>query len=412
MNGKALLRRNLRETLTRFASILVALAVGAVLLLAVSGAVGRAVSRSASALDNSSALSVLRLDSVDPRGPAKPLTSTSIAAMRRIPGVQDVKASAQFGISVVGDPRLSAAGAFWATPRVPWVQPRVTVAIPGIPPDHSLADDEVYLPNAHPGTSPTALLGKRLTIQYTRATGPSQGEAAEARVHVIGLFDNSMPGADGEAAVYVSDSLFRTLLSAQLRLTREAPIPDGYAYPTVYVKASSTDRVAHVQTALVRMGFNAQSLAAQTQELPGVLRLVSRLDDLLGAALLLFCVGVGVSLGGTRSSLRRWDVGVLASLGWSRARILGSYTSEILIVGLVVGVSSSVLGSLASQALGLGLAGHELLGATFNGGLALPSMPWLVAVVVGIPLALAAGSVSRLLWLASLPPDVALRRRD
>jgi hypothetical protein len=332
--------------------------------------------------------------------------------MRRIPGVQDVKPSAQFGISVVGDPGLSAAGAFWATPRVPWVQPRVTVAFPGIPTDHALADDEVYLPDTHPGTTSTSLLGKRITIQYTKATGPSQGEAVEATVHVIGLFDNSMPGADGETAVYVSDSLFRTLLSAQLGLTQARPIPDGYAYPTVYVKASSTDRVAPVQSALVRMGFNAQSLAAQTQELPGVLRLVSRLDDVLGAVLLLFCVGVGLSLGGTWSALRRWDVGLLASLGWSRARILGSYTSEIFIIGLAVGLGSAVLGCLVSQALGLALSGHELLGATFSGGLVLPPPLWLIAVLVGIPLALMVGSVTRLLRLASLAPDVALRRRD
>jgi hypothetical protein len=332
--------------------------------------------------------------------------------MRRIPGVQDVKPSAQFGISVVGDPGLSAAGAFWATPRVPWVQPRVTVAVPGIPTDHALADDEVYLPDTHPGTTSTSLLGKRITIQYTKATGPSQGEAVEATVHVIGLFDNSMPGADGETAVYVSDSLFRTLLSAQLGLTQARPIPDGYAYPTVYVKASSTDRVAPVQSALVRMGFNAQSLAAQTQELPGVLRLVSRLDDVLGAVLLLFCVGVGLSLGGTWSALRRWDVGLLASLGWSRARILGSYTSEIFIIGLAVGLGSAVLGCLVSQALGLALSGHELLGATFSGGLVLPPPLWLIAVLVGIPLALMVGSVARLLRLASLAPDVALRRRD
>ena len=44
MNGKALLRRNVRATLAQFASILAALSLGAVVLLAVSGALGAAIS--------------------------------------------------------------------------------------------------------------------------------------------------------------------------------------------------------------------------------------------------------------------------------------------------------------------------------------------------------------------------------
>lgn len=412
MNGGALLRRNMRETLVRFAPILTALGLGAVMVLAASGAIGGAVSQSASALDTSSALSVLQLDSVDPRGPAKPLTGKAIAAMRVIPGVQDVRPSAQFGISIAGDPGTSTAGAFWATPRAPWVQPRVTTTVPGIAANHLPVDDEVYLPDSHPGAATSALLGKRLTIQYTKATGPSQGEAAETTVRVIGLFDNSTPGADGESAIYISDSLFRTLLSAQLGLAAGISVPDGYAYPTVYVKASSTRDVASVQAALAGMGFNAQSLAARAQELPGVLQLVSRANDILGAVLLVFCVGVGLSLGGTWSSLRRWDVGVLASLGWSRVRILRSYTAEILVVGLIVGLSSAMSGCVASVGLGLGLAGHELTGAKFADGVTLPPPAWLVSVVVGVPLALVLGSAPRILRLAGLAPDLALRRSD
>ena len=412
MNGKALLRRNVRATLAQFASILAALSLGAVVLLAVSGALGGAISRSASSLDNSSSLSVLQLDSVAPRGPTKPLTARAIASMRRIPGVQDVRPSAQFGISIVDESASTLAGAFWATPRVPWVQPRLTTTAPGVAPDHVLAGDEVYLPDTHLGSNTRTLLGKQVTIQYTKATGPSQGEAAMAVVRVIGLFDNSTPGADGESAMYVSDALSRTLLCAQLGLPSNGSVPDGYAYPTVYVKVWSTRDVAGVQTALVRMGYSAQSLAARAQQLPAVLELAARMNDILGALLAIFCIGIGLSLGGTWSSLRRWDVGVLAALGWSRARILGSYTAEVAIVGLVVGLGASGLGCLASMLLGLGLAGRDVFGAEFAGGPAVPATSWLAAVIVGMPLALVVGSAPRVLRLAGLPPDVALRRRD
>jgi hypothetical protein len=62
--------------------------------------------------------------------------------------------------------------------------------------------------------------------------------------------------------------------------------------------------------------------------------------------------------------------------------------------------------------IGLGLAGRDVFGAEFAGGPALPPASWLAAVIAGIPLALVVGSAPRVLRLAGLPPDVALRRQD
>jgi predicted lysophospholipase L1 biosynthesis ABC-type transport system permease subunit len=158
------------------------------------------------------------------------------------------------------------------------------------------------------------------------------------------------------------------------------------------------------------LGFHAEAAAARAEALPALLRLVTQANQVLGGLLLLFCFGIGVSLGGTWSSLRRWDVGVLSSLGWSRRRILRCYLAEIGIVGAVTAAASIVLGSLGSLGLGMALEGRTLLGATFAGGLAVPPPSWLAAVCVGMPLALVLGSAPRVLRLASLPPDVALRR--
>jgi hypothetical protein len=104
-------------------------------------------------------------------------------------------------------------------------------------------------------------------------------------------------------------------------------------------------------------------------------------------------------------------VGVLASLGWSRGRILGAYACEILLAGIVVGASSAVLGCLASMGLGFALAGRELWGVKFAGA-SLPSAAWIAVAVAGVPLALVLGSAPRVLRLAGLPPDAALRRAD
>jgi hypothetical protein len=86
--------------------------------------------------------------------------------------------------------------------------------------------------------------------------------------------------------------------------------------------------------------------------------------------------------------------------------------AEILWIGTGVAATSMALGCLGSGALGFLLEGRTLLGATFGQGLALPAPRWVAAVGIGTPLALVLGSAPRVIRLASVPPDIALRRRD
>jgi hypothetical protein len=391
--------------------MLAALSLGCAALLASSALIGTAVARASTALDTTSALSVLRLDSVDPRGQGKPLTAAQVERIRHLPGVEDVRPYAQLGTTMVGTDEL-ATGVLWATPRVPWIQPQlirsVSIAAVGQEP----AATEIYLPDSVSGVDNRPLLGKHVRIQYTRATGPATGEAAELSVRVAGLFDNSHPGADGESATYVSDVLFQRLLKAQLGLSEQSPLPAGYGYPSVYVKASSVGRVARVEDQLVALGFHPDSPAARAKELPSVLRLASKANTVLGALLLTFGLGIGISLGSTWSSMRRWDTGVLTSLGWSRTRIMRNYLAELTAVGVSVALASVTLGCAVSLLVGELAAGHSFLGASFAGRAALPDFGWLACVSVGVPMALMLGSTPRVLRLASLPPDLALRRGD
>jgi hypothetical protein len=90
---------------------------------------------------------------------------------------------------------------------------------------------------------------------------------------------------------------------------------------------------------------------------------------------------------------------------------MGSYMAEIMLVGALAAAASIALGCAGSAALGLLLEGRTVLGARFVHGVALPPVGWLAAVVIGMPLALVIGSAPRVLRLASLPPDLALRRQ-
>lgn len=411
MNAGFFLQRNLRETWSRFLSLLLAVCLGAVLLLAVSGGIGREVARLASALDNNSALTILEIQSFNSVGrPDMPLTAGAISTMRRIRGVEDVRPYRQFAFMLADDSGMDA-GPLWATPAARWAQPPLIATMPGLSVERAPAGDEAYFPDRLSGVSSAPLLGKRVTIEYNRTIAPGKVGGAETAVRVIGLYDSSMAGSDGEAAVYVSDSFLTMLLAAQLGLPPGSSIPEEFDYGRVYVKASSTHELRSVQQALAALGFNAISMAALEEDLPAVLTLVARLNDMLGLLVLVFSAGVGFCLGRDWLAQRRWDVGVLSSLGWPRRRILAMYGGEILIVGAMAGVGSAVLGSLASLGLGFVLFGRQMLGVTFATGAALPETGWLVAVVFGLPLALFLGAAPRVVWLTGLPPDTALRGR-
>lgn len=410
MIGGSLLSRNLRETLDRYRSLFVALGAGAVILLVVTAVAGSLVAKTARSLDSDSALTVLQLDSIDTRGPGTPLSGRSISEIEGMQGVQAVIPYTQFGVTVSDNKGSDLAGALWATPRIRWVQP--ALVDPGQSAvNKDLRGNEVLLPSTYQGGELKSLVGRELKVQYTRATGPSEGEGAEMTVRVVGIFDNSAPGQDGESAMYISDEVFTTLLTSQLGITGNS-VPASYAYQSAYVKTASAADAATVQGKLVKRGFSAHNLATNARELPAVLGLLSKANLLIGLTLLLFCLGIGISLAGTWSALRRWDVGVLSSLGWSRARILQTYALEILGAGLLVGVVSAVSGTLLSLALGAALTGREILGGEFAAGAMIPGLEWVALVAAGIPLALVVGSGSRVWRLAALEPDVALRRID
>ncbi len=133
---------------------------------------------------------------------------------------------------------------------------------------------------------------------------------------------------------------------------------------------------------------------------------------ILAVALAGFGIGIGVTIAGTWSSLRRWDVGLLASLGWSHGRILAGYTAELAIVGGIVGVGAAGLGTLLSVGASLALQSSDVWGIPWPSVVVWPPWLWVLAIVAGAPLVLAVGAAPRIVRLGRIEPDDALRRPD
>lgn len=419
MINASLLRANIRQTLARFRALLIAMAVGTALLVTSGAVAGASIAADAHELDTASGLTTLELLSVAPSGIPKPLTEAAIASIAKLSGVDATIGGGSVGGSLTyvegGGTDASAvadqafAGAFWAMPRFVWSQP------PLIRNDNSggepaLAPGEVVLPNTYLGADLTPLVGAKVELEYTVATGKDHGMSATMPLRVVGVFDNSSPNRAGDSAMYLSDGDFRRLLSAL------AGLPGGrlsadFSFESCWVKAASVADANRLAQELTTAGYFVSRGGSETA-LPRALGLLRQANLILTVALAGFGIGIGVTVAGTWSNLRRWDVGVLASLGWSPGRILASYTTELAIVGGIVGVAAAVLGTLLSVGTSLALQSTTVLGIPLPPGVAWPPWLWVVGIVVGAPVVLMAGAAPRVVRLGRIEPDDALRRPD
>lgn len=185
----------------------------------------------------------------------------------------------------------------------------------------------------------------------------------------------------------------------------------SFSYGSCLVKAGSVAQANQLAQQLTAEGFYMNRGGGEAT-LPRALALLQQVNTILVAMLAIFGIGIGVTVAGTWSNPRRWDVGVLTSLGWSGARVLGVYTTELAIVGFVVGASAAVVGAVISVAASLSLQGRDLLGVHLEPGVAWPPAMWLLGIILGAPAAMTLAALPRIIGLGRLEPDDALRRPD
>lgn len=420
MNSGGLLKANTRQTLARFRAILGALIVGMALLLASASVAGATIAADAGRLDSESELSTIELLSVAPSGTPKPLTPAALSAIRSLSGVDSAIGGGSVGASLSyvrgGGPGARSAGeqafsgVFWAMPRFEWSQPPVISSSAGGAGDEDLSAGEVLLPNSYLGSDLGDLVGADLALEYTIRTGESEGTSATMTVRVVGVYDNLSPRRDGDSALYTSERDFQFLLAA-LRGVPGGEVPADFTYAAFWIKAASVADANRLAQALTADGYYVNS-GGSVEALPRALGLLKQINSGLAVLLALFGVGIGMTVAGTWSTLRRWDVGVLTSLGWSPVQILRVYGAELAIVGAIVGGLAALLGTVASAALSLLAAGQTLAGLQFESQVVWPPVPWLLGTLLGAPIALVLGAMGRIVRLSRIEPDDALRRPD
>jgi putative ABC transport system permease protein len=412
-------RANVRQTAGRFRISLIAAGTAAAALVLVTAVGSSAIQGTANHLNAQSSLSVVEISSVALAGEPEPVTVSAIDAIAALPGVESATGVTSMGsvLTLLSGGNDGAeqtaieglAGVFWVLPRFSWSQPEPTVVEDGWSDAVGLASGEVMLPDESLGVDLTPLLGARLQLEYTRATGPSEGAPEYRELTVVAFYDHQSSRRDGEDGIYLGKSDFDAVFAASLGAPGAQPPMSG-TYQSGVIKAADISAAVALAAELSSKGFLVVD-QADDPALPRVIQFLNAIGPVFGIVLGLFALGIGVSIVSTWAKLRRWDVGVLRALGWSPWDIVRNYGAEIGLAGLGVAAAGVLVGTGASLLLGVVMRGQTVLGIVFE-GVVFPPVLWLGAVVLGLPFALLVGASTGLARLVRIAPDVALKRTD
>lgn len=402
-----LIRRNTALTLKKLRPLAIMMTLAIALLLIADSVLAAGIAKYSQSVTDDSALNMVQVSSVT-SGASKPITGASLAEFKTIPHVADVYGWIQVDLTIEDEkkwPSPENPGAIWGTPYIPGVSPKL---VAGTVPETGPASSEIVLPKSSPAGDFSALLGQTINFQYTTMTAPGKGAPTTIALKVIGLYDNSTPGSDGVQASYISYDLLLKIAASRQFGNPDMRTSKAMSFDAAYIKPDRSDALSTIQSEVSNRGYGVFSIANQIDSLPGLFKLLSLFTWIIGLFLVLFCIGVGVSVGGSWVQQRVREVGILKAIGWSGGAIARAFCLELAIVGLVVGLAGVVLGvvaSLVTTTIVSGLNLQFLLVSAWT----LPNPLWIVAGILVVPICLCLGAVRSAVRLAKIDADSALR---
>lgn len=211
---------------------------------------------------------------------------------------------------------------------------------------------------AGPLTAATVSGGRALTssdagtdvavVDATYAAGASLAvggtiDVAGTPFQIVGIVASASSSADTAANVYIPLDVAQKLSGA------------GDVVSTVYVQASSSDRIAAIQSALKAAlptaTVSSQSDLASTVSgsLASASSLITNLGTWLSIIVLVVAVALAVLFTISGISRRTRELGTLKAIGWSNARVVGQVAGESVVqalIGGVIGVALGLIGAL------------------------------------------------------------------
>lgn len=330
----------------------------------------------------------------DPRA----LTGAAIHDVASLSHVEGASGWTQSNIALYpggGDGETGAIGTV-LTSRVAWVQPRLVSGSEPSGPDQIV----LGLSTLH---ALHAAVGDVVILEHIARTldGDGSGTGVQSGVRVVGSYDDSLPSLDGPGAAYGAPPLLR-LVVADERGQSTAWFDQNYVYPKAYALVDSANDVDAVVRALQARGFGASSLASLLSGLTVTEQFLESVSAIAVAVLCTILIVIAWLLGSAILTSRRPAIGLLIALGWRPAQVAGMFIAVLAAIGLLVGASGAVVGSVVGVAGGLMTVGTPFAAHWYTFlllALATPVVTFTVVPLISV-------------WrLARTNPDVTLRDR-
>ncbi len=402
-----LVRRNTAQTLRKLRPLAIMMALAIAILLIADSVVSAGIARYSKSVTSDSSLNMVQVSSIT-SGSMKPITKGSLDEFAGIPHVADVYGWAQVDLTIDNPaqwPGSDNPGALWGTPYIRGVSPKITDGSVG---QNGPGLGEIILPRSSSFGDFAPLLGQTVRFGYTQMISPGNGALATIELKVAGMYDNSTPGADGTQPSYISSELLAQLISSRQFGNADMSDSDALPFDRAFIKPEQPDNLSDIQSAVSGMGYGVFSIANQIDSLPGLFRLLSFVTWAVGIFLVLFCVGVGGSMGGSWINQRVREVGILKAVGWPGGAISRAFCYELALVGAAIavcGVTAGVLGSLATTTI-VGAMDLELLRVE---PWTLPNALWIASTLLIVPAFLCLGALRSAIGVARMDADSALR---
>ena len=399
-----LLRASIPSSARNQRALLLLIAGAVAALLICDGVIGAGVSRYARSVQYQSALNLVEISSIGP-GATRSVDDVTLREVAKVAGVTGVYPWFQVDLAMTDSTDWPDAdvnpGALWATPVIPGLAPKPAA---GSIPTTGLKADQIALPETVAGGSLKRLLGKQVTMEYTKVVSAGVGEPARRVFTVVAIVDNETPGRDGPTPSYVSSETLQEMYIA----SGASRVAGGPQLTSAYVRATNAEAVPRVQQELSRQGFAVNSVASQLGSLTGLFAVLGWASKLLAIVLLAFCLVVGGSVGSNWVRQRRREIGLLVAIGWSRRRIATTLLAELGLVGAAAGALGVVAGLAGSLVATTVVAGRELDVLPIDPW-SLPSLSVSLLALVLVPVCVCLGGLANALRACRLDADVALR---
>lgn len=210
------------------------------------------------------------------------------------------------------------------------------------------------------------VLGKQLIMRYAERTASSNAQDSasysviqrELPLTIVGVTDldpDSMRGAM-RARVFLPEKLLESTRPMQAFDNRDSThaTSNEPTYSTLIARVSGASKVAGVEEAIKKLGFNTFSILDASKGLQRLFRIINSFLGIFGSlALTVASIGIVNTL--VMAVLeRRREIGIMKAIGASDQDIRGLFFAEAGAMGLLGGAMGVVLGWAMGRVIGFG----------------------------------------------------------